>query len=178
MAFIYEADRCKPLKLTVCQDTDSEVYYSFTYRPDQWQATKEYKQAPDEDSLGDIVIPTTVTGFHYECTSTGVSDSTEPTTWASVEDATTTDGTVTWTAKTNDTLLFDGDTISASTWAIDPDTITLSNDAIETGITVVKVSGIPTGTTKFTLTNTITVTRQSSKVEKFDRSIIVKVKDK
>jgi HK97 family phage major capsid protein len=51
-------------------------------------------------ALGDIVVPILglQNGFRYECTTAGTSTTTQPT-WPTVEGATVTDGTVTWTCR-------------------------------------------------------------------------------
>jgi len=56
-----------------------------------WAATTAYV-------VGDYVEPTTPDGNVYKCTVAGTSGATEPSPWNTTEGATTTDGTVTWTA--------------------------------------------------------------------------------
>lgn len=46
-------------------------------------------------AAGDIVRPTTTSGWHYRCTTAGTTGSTEPD-WPTAEGLTVTDGTVTW----------------------------------------------------------------------------------
>lgn len=54
-----------------------------------WEASTSY-------AFGDIIFPTTETGFAYQCTTAGDSDSTEPT-WDTEIKGTTTDNTAEWT---------------------------------------------------------------------------------
>jgi formate dehydrogenase major subunit len=68
--------------------TYSKTTWEYDYGDQPWQASYSFV-------LGDIVRPTTATGYHYECTVAGTSGSTEPT-WPTVKDSTVVDGTVTW----------------------------------------------------------------------------------
>jgi len=53
-------------------------------------------------SLGDIVVPTTLNGFWYECTTPGTSHATDEPTWPTTEGGTVTDGaTLGWTCRTS-----------------------------------------------------------------------------
>jgi len=58
-----------------------------------WVASTAY-------ALGDIVIPTTSSGFWYECTAAGTSAAGEPT-WPTTESGTVVDNTATWTCRTS-----------------------------------------------------------------------------
>lgn len=80
------------------QDSHEPVWWdgsgNFEYlvdQNDQWQATTAYV-------LGDIVVPTTRDGNFYECTTAGTSGGSDPT-WNTTLGTTTSDGTVTWTAR-------------------------------------------------------------------------------
>lgn len=159
----------KPYKHPIIYDPDEKRYYSRSYRPRDWSASKEYIKSRD------LVVPTTPNGLMYECSSGGISGGTEPT-WSTTEGATTTDNTVSWKGIAYDLLLDTGDSITASTWTADADA-TLDNDSIVNGIqTKVRLTAVAVGTTQVTLTNHITVIRGNGDVEEFDRSMIVKVK--
>jgi len=56
-----------------------------------WAASTAY-------SAGDVVHPTTLNGYVYECTTAGTSGTTEPT-WPTTPGDTVTDGGVTWTCR-------------------------------------------------------------------------------
>ncbi len=53
-----------------------------------WSASKSY-------AAGDLVIPTTANGHYYECTTTGTSDTSEPSSWP-IDGSTVNDGTTVW----------------------------------------------------------------------------------
>ena len=53
-------------------------------------------------ALGDIVVPTTLNGYWYECTTAGTSHATTEPTWPTTVGGTVTDGTVTWTCRTSE----------------------------------------------------------------------------
>lgn len=79
----------------VVQATESD-YITLGFTPAPWENTTAY-------GLGQYVVPTTLNGFVYECTTAGTSHaSTEPT-WPTVIAATESDGTVTWTCVSTDT---------------------------------------------------------------------------
>ena len=46
-------------------------------------------------SVGDIVVPTTLATYYYECTTAGTGSATEPT-WPTTEGSYVTDGTTVW----------------------------------------------------------------------------------
>jgi len=56
-----------------------------------WAASKAY-------SLGDFVVPSTVNGYIYECTTAGTSGTAEPT-WPTTAGTTVTDNTAVWTCR-------------------------------------------------------------------------------
>ena len=68
-----------PVTLNVCKAMNSVA---------TWEATTD-------KAVGDIIIPTTLDGYQYECTTAGTTGGTEPTFTAS-----TSDGSVTWTRQT------------------------------------------------------------------------------
>jgi len=153
-------------------DPDSKRYYEITYRPPTRQNSIAYTKGVS------VVIPTTPNGCMYECISGGISASSEPT-WGTVENGTTEDGDVKWRCKTYNSRLESGDTISASTWTADS-WVTLDNPvAFDGNATATRVSAmtVPTGTTSFTLTNHISVTRASGRLEEFDKSLVIPITD-
>jgi len=62
-----------------------------------WDATTAYV-------VGSIVRPTIVNGHSYKCTTTGTSDSAEPS-WPTYKNETIVDGTITWTENTYNVAL-------------------------------------------------------------------------
>jgi len=72
--------------------------------------------------------------------------------------------------------LRDGDVITTSTWTADRTDVTMDNDGNDALKSWVRVTAVPAATS-FTLTNHVVVTRADAKVEEFDRSMIVKIKD-
>lgn len=68
--------------------TDRDVIWKCVQSCTPWAAT-------NPQSLGDIVIPTTANGYSYRCITPGTTGSTQPT-WPTTQQATVTDGTVTW----------------------------------------------------------------------------------
>lgn len=75
-----------------CRHYWARVNGDATWRPKQNSGTW-----PGKYNLGDVVRPSTPTGFYYEQTNTGASGATEPATWNTPAAATTTDGNLTWT---------------------------------------------------------------------------------
>lgn len=65
--------------------------------PNMWVADTAY-------SIGDVTRPPTDNGFVYECTAGGTSGSTEPP-WATTQDATFSDNSITWKTHENFALI-------------------------------------------------------------------------
>jgi len=63
-----------------------------------WQASTSY-------SLGAFVWPTSFNGYKYECTVAGISHATTEPTWPTTLGQTVTDGTVTWTCHSLETVV-------------------------------------------------------------------------
>lgn len=161
----------KPFKHPTVYDPNEKVYYSISYRPRTRADSTEYLKGVD------VVILTTPNGLLYECVSGGMSAATPPT-FSTVEGDDTEDGSVTWRTRPYDLLLNTGDVITASTWT-GTNGETIDNDAIVNSIqTKFRLTAVPAGATTATLVNHITVTRVNGDVEEFDRSIIIKVKDR
>ncbi len=65
-------------------------YNALKLWPETWAANTTY-------TLGEIVKPTTYASHSYKCTTAGISHATTEPTWSTINGATQTDGTVTWT---------------------------------------------------------------------------------
>ena len=79
-------------KLAVCSAEPTTYYEGVD--PAAWQASQAY-------SLGDVVRPTTRSGYVFECTTAGTSGGSEPGGWPTTPGNTQADGTVTWTCRAN-----------------------------------------------------------------------------
>lgn len=150
-------------------DPNNKVYYSRTYRPSNWQAGKEY-------ITGDVVIPSTPNGWYYICSSGGISGGSEPV-FSTVAKGKTNDNTIEWTAFVYDLLLNTGDTITSSTWVgTNGETVeneTIITDGIQTSFRLVAV---PINASSVTMVNSISVLRASGRIEEYDKSMIIKIK--
>ena len=152
-------------------DPSSKKDYYLFYRPKTHSTSKEYIKGVD------VVIPTVPNGCMYECVSGGISGSTAPT-WITSEGKTLEDGDVKWKCLPANTRLKTGDTITLSSWSCDSSEVTLSDSSIISGIgTVVNVSTVPSTLKKIKITNHITITRSSSRIEEFEKSIVIPVKE-
>ena len=133
-------------------DKDDKKFYSRTYRPNDWASGTEYKSG----RFADVVIPATPNGWLYVCTSGGISGASEPT-FGTVDNGTTTDNSVEWTAKPYTLLLITGDTITASTWT-GTNGETIDNESIVSDIkTKFRLTAVPANATSATIINHITV---------------------
>ena len=155
------------VKYPTKHDPDEKVFYGFRLAPEDHYLNFAYY-------LDDVVIPSVVNGFYYVCTKPGISGLTEPT-WSTVINGKTTDGSVTWKAIPYDFMMKPGDSLS-SDW-ITSDPITLDNkgsDAVKTWVRVASIDD--SALTQFSITNRVQITRLDSKVENYDRTLIVKIK--
>lgn len=151
-------------------DPTSKKYYYINYRPTTRQNSKEYTKGVD------VIIPSTSNGCMYECVSSGISASVEPT-FGTLESKTTEDGGVKWKCLPLICRLAQGDVITTSTWTGDTG-VTTDNPVILNNIsTAVRVTAVPTGVKKFTLTNHITITRSSGRIEEYEKSLIIPLKE-
>ena len=151
-------------------DPDSKKDYSLSYQPGLYSTTTAYTK-------GSIVIPIISNGCMYECVSPGISGSSEPT-WGTLENKLTEDNTVKWKCLVYDAKLKYEDTITLSTWSSDNVLITLEDDGIlNDNTTIVKVSNVPSTIKKFNLTNHITILRASTRIEEFDKTLTILVKE-
>lgn len=82
-------------EIAVC--SSQPVTYYNACRPPLWIARTSYTE-------GDLVHPPDHNGCIYQCTSPGTSDTSEPA-WPATQDATCTDGTVTWKTHKNYALI-------------------------------------------------------------------------
>lgn len=176
MAFIYNQCRTSPLTLQCAHDPDAKIYYSFRYRAPAWSSSTEKREITGLDEIADIVRPGTANGFYYECYSAGITGTTEPT-WPTTKDGTIIDGTVTWKAVPDDTLIRDGDAITSSSWECDTVGVVMDNDSYTGFDTSVRITAVPSDATSFILRNVITITRSGGNVEDYNRSIKIKIKD-
>ena len=170
MTIIYNDDSAPIIwPITDCHDISSKKYYTIYYRPDLVQRSKEYIKDVS------IMVPTISNGCMYICTSGGISSATEPT-WDTIEGKITVDGTVSWKCKALSARLGAGDTITTSTWTTSTGVTTDLPIILNNTATTVRVTNVITTSKTFTLTNHITITRLSGRVEEFDKSIIITIK--
>lgn len=154
---------------SMAYDVNEKAYYSLTYRPTDWAANTEVIEGVD------VVIPTTPNGFYYECSSSGITDASEPT-FATSDGSETADNSASWTAKTYDLLLNTGDTITVSTW-VGTNGETIDNETIVSSIqTKFRITGTPNIEETATIVNHVTVLRSGGDTEEFDRSIVIPIK--
>ena len=149
-------------------DPDSKRYYKLDYRPPKRVSGRAYTRGLD------VITLSFENGCMYECLSGGVSDLVEPT-FVTIEGELVLDGDVIWRCIALRTKLYLGDSITDSSWTSPEGAMLSSSLIVNNWATLIKVTSIPPGIDKFTLTNHITVLRDSSLVEEFDKSLIIKV---
>ena len=156
-------------------DPSSKKYYYIEYRPPLRENEKAYVKGAD------VVVLDTPNGCVYECISGGVSNTLSnhsTNTFTTVEGKTVDDGDVKWKCKPDISRLRDGDTITTSTWSSTEPTVTLSGEVLLSGIqTGVRVDAVAPTLKKFLITNHITVQRVSGRVEEFDKSLLITIKE-
>ena len=156
-------------------DPNSKKYYYIEYRPPVRENEKAYIKGVD------VVVLDTPNGCIYECISGGVSNTLSnhaTNTFTTVEGKTVDDGDVKWKCKPDTSRLRDGDTITASTWSSTEPTVTLSGEVILAGIqTGVRVDAVDPTLKKFLITNHITIQRVSGRIEEFDKSLLITMKE-
>jgi len=162
---MYITNSKKPLRLKEAHDGNEGIYYTFNYRPDIWEASKEYL-------VGDLIVPTITNGFYYVCANPGVSGASEPIFNKTIGSATV-DVSIKWKAIAYNLMLRYGDVITASSW--NGLGLTITNESFNTVSSICKVAIVDNTLTEFLLTNSTTVTRSDGKIETFDRSIIVPI---
>lgn len=171
MAIIY-ADDSGPIiwPLTEYHDPESKKYYYIDYMPETRQNSKAYIKDVD------LIIPSTFNGCMYQCVSGGISAPSSPT-FTTLEGGTVTDGDVKWKTKPYSGKLLPGDVISSSIWTGDTGVTFTNPSLILNGITAAcRVDSVPAGAKKFTITNHIVINRATGRVEEFEKSLIVSIK--
>jgi hypothetical protein len=171
MTVIYSKGLAK-LKYPIPHDPDEEKFYTFAYRPQVWSPGLELVFAEE------VILPTVPSGFMHEVVGGGVTGATEPT-WQTVENKFTEDNTVKFKALPATGLLNRGDVVSESDWEITDSTFVgvLTEPSIVGGIaTKVKLSQVPAEAKTVHLLNKVTVIRVNGDEEKFNRTIIIPVK--
>jgi len=148
-------------------DPGDEKYYQFIYRPQARSNSTEYL-------LDDVVRPASANGYYYICINAGISGASEPT-WVTKENGKVIDGPIIWQAKAYNMMLNTGDNITSSSFSATSG-VTLSDPSESNGLASVKVTDVGS-LTSFILTNTVSITRASGKIETFERSISVIVGD-
>lgn len=152
-------------------DPDEKKYYSLTYRPEVYANDTEYRNGEQ------LIIPTVSTGLMYECTSSGISGSVEPTTWPTIEGGIVQVGTAEFKARSYTLLLLTGDAITVSSW-LGTNGETIDNQGLSGGAhTRFRLTAVLVGADTATITNSITVLRANGDTEEFNRSIIIPVKE-
>lgn len=149
-------------------DPDDARYYHFVWGAPIRLAEKEYL-------LDDIVMPTHANGFYYVCVKPGVTSNNEHA-FNHNDLGLTVDGTVTWEAIPYDLMLRRGDSFT-STWTSDTAGVLIDEAGSDDYEAWVRVYEVPSDVSAFEITNHVIVTRADSKIEKYDRTLIVKVKD-
>jgi len=153
-------------------DPDSIKDYAILYRPPEREDNREYIQGVD------VVTAPVPNGCMYECVSGGISAPEPPAEFPTVEGETFHDGDVEWLCLAIRSRLSPGDHISASSWVASHEDITLMDPIIFNNdtATAVLVADVPADLKEFEITNTIEVDRVSGRHERFDKTLIVKVK--
>jgi hypothetical protein len=149
-------------------DPDSKRYYRIDYRPPMRVNGRAYIKGKD------VVTLSFENGCMYECLSGGVSALTEPA-FITIEGELVLDGDVIWRCLPLSSKLMLGDVITSSSWDCLEGAILSSSLILNNWATFIKVLSIPVGIDRFILTNHMTVLRDSSLVEEFDKSLIIKV---
>ena len=172
MTIIY-ADDSGPVKWpkTDRHDPDSEKFYKIDYYPEVRANLTRYTKGVD------VVVFSPDNGCMYECISGGISDSVELATVPTLEGESFLDADVEWNCKILNTLLGNGDSITASTWTGDIGVVFLDDAIISSKSAEVKVTSIPENVSTFTITNEIDITYANGKTEKRQKSLIIPVKE-
>lgn len=155
---------------TDSHDPNSKKYYYISYRPPYRVSETPYIKGVD------VVISSPFNGCMYECISGGISDILPPI-FETIEGKSTIDNDVKWKCKTYIARLQPGDSITDSTWTSDTG-VTLDLPIIIDGIsTGIRVTSVDPTFKKFTITNHITLQRVSGRIEEFDKSLVIPVKE-
>lgn len=171
MAIIY-ADDSGPIiwPLTEYHDPESKKYYYIDYMP----ATRQNSKAYIKDV--DLIVPPVFNGCMYQCISGGISAPSIPT-FTTIEGGTVDDGDVKWRVKPYAAKLLFGDTITSSTWTGDTGVVFTNSSLILDGITAAcRVDAVPSGAKRFTITNHIVINRATGRIEEFEKSLVISIK--
>jgi hypothetical protein len=152
-------------------DPLSKKYYYISYKPETRVNSKAYIKDVD------IVVPPVFNGCMYYCVSGGISLPTTPT-FTTEEGKFLDDGDVRWKTLAYSAKLLDGDQITLSTWTSSIGVTLSDTSSIINGITTLcKVDSVPLNTKKITVTNHITITRSTGKIEEFEKSLVIPIKE-
>ena len=164
----FYATENKQINCKVGHDSTDKKYYKIAWGLSARANSTEY-------FFGTQVIQGTPNGLKYVCINPGISASSEPT-MGVILDSETTDGSVIWKSKKYDLVLLTGDTFT-STWTASDASVATDNEGTDTENAWIRVTAVPNSDT-FTLTKHITGTRADSKVEEYDQSIVVPIRER
>lgn len=168
MTLVYTSNT-KILVYPFKQDREDAKYYDFIWRAPLWEHSKEYH-------VGDVVRPNTINGYYYACVNAGVSGVIEPV-WSTAEKAYDVDGTIKWQAHGWNLGLNSGDLITSNNFTASTN-ITISDIGEVDGVTSCKVAiGNGFVGSSFLLNNTVTISRQSGRVETLEKTIQINLLD-
>lgn len=157
---IFSATQKGPLKMSGYIDPDDTTLITLYWGASIWAPNKVYK-------LGDVTRPLSNNGYYYQCITTGVSGSTEPT-WKNSDDDTIS-GSAVFKAVSWDLWLLYGESITASSWT-SANGVVLGLDSISNESTTIMINSIDPSLTEWTITNQVT----KSNGEKLSRSFLYK----
>jgi hypothetical protein len=157
---IFSATQKGPLKMSGYIDPDDTTLITLYWGAALWSPSKVYK-------IGDVTRPLTNNGYYYQCTTTGVSGSTEPS-WGNSEDDTVS-GTAVFKAVSWDLWLLYGESVSTSAWT-SSNGVSLGLDSISPESTTVMITAIDPSLTEWSITNQIS----KASGEKLSRSFLYK----
>ena len=149
-------------------DPDDARYYHFVWGAPLRLAEKEYL-------LDEVVIPSAPNGFYYVCVVPGVTGAHEHA-FTHNGSGLTVDGGVTWEAIPYDLMLRRGDSFT-STWTSETAGVLIDEAGSDEYRAWVRVYEVPADVESFEIANHVIVTRADSKIEKYDRTLVVKVKE-
>lgn len=162
----------EPLEISDILDPEAMLYYTFHLKPPTWTSSTEYVD-------GDIVSPSSPTGYYYKVVSSGVSGVLEPV-WSTIKNSKTEDNTVVFRAVNNTAYLSSNGSLYTPTAAFTTtESVPISNQTFTAfGRADVQVGPVPSGVSSFILklsfeTDTGYPTRDFD-----ERSVIINVEDR
>lgn len=155
---IYQATQKGPLKMAGFLDPDDRTKISVSWGADVWLPNTVYRN-------GDICRPTNDNGYYYQCSTNGVSGTTEPL-WDQEE---TVSGTVTFTAVPWDLWVLPLESITASVWSA-TDGVSVNTLEFSDTTTTATINPFANTINQIEITNQIT----KSTGEKLSRSFLYK----